>query len=183
MDIKINLIPPQRKEEIKKANRLRRILKWEAELLLVFIFFIILLVSINSITQINLSVAVSELDLANRNSNQYQAIGKYDAEAKEMNGTIARVGKIQDAQLYWSKMLKRFAQEVVPGIEIGKLSTKNYAIFLTGKADTRDNLIAFRDNLTGEDCFTDINLPLSNLVSKDNIDFQMDLKVKKECLR
>ena len=40
-----------------------------------------------------------------------------------------------------------------------------------------------KDNFSQEGCFTDINLPLSNLVSKDNIDFQIQFNIKEECVK
>jgi hypothetical protein len=50
-------------------------------------------------------------------------------------------------------------------------------------ANNRDNLIQFKDNLEKESCFSEINLPLSNLVEKENVEFQIDFNIKKDCLK
>lgn len=180
---KINLIPPYRKEEILRSYNLRMLFKWELELAAILILLILALVSINSILKINLSAAINDFNMNNQNSEQFKKIEKYDNDAKNMSAIISNVGKIQAAQFYWSKFLAKINDKVISGIEVNKLTTKNYEISLGGKANTRDNLIIFRDNIGKDDCFTDVNLPLSNLVAKDNIDFQMTFKIKKECLK
>lgn len=156
--------------------------KWEAELMAILVLLIVGLVSINTIIKINLSTAVNDFNMINQSSEQFKKIEKYDNDTKDMGKIISNVGKIQSAQFYWSKFLAKLNDKVISGVEINKITTKNYEIILGGKVNTRDNLITFRDNISKDDCFTDINLPLSNLVSKDNVDFQMSFKIKKECL-
>ena len=157
--------------------------KWEAELMAILVLLILALISINAIVKINLSTAVNDFNMVNQNSEQFKKIKKYDSEMNDMGKIISNVGKIQSAQFYWSKFLAKLNDKVISGVEINKITTKNYEIILGGKVNTRDNLIAFRDNIGKDDCFTDVDLPLSNLVVKDNIDFQMNFKIKKECLK
>jgi hypothetical protein len=183
MEIKLNLIPSYKKEEIKKSYRLRMILKWEGELFIIFLLFVAGLISMDYILKVNVfSVNYSSI-VATKESSQSKAIEKYDNGIKDMNGLVSKVGKIQSGQLYWSKFLMKFNDNVVPGIEITNLSTQNYKVSLTGKAGTRDNLLALKDGIEKEDCFDTVNLPLSNLVSKENMVFQMDFQIKKECLK
>lgn len=180
---KINLLPPYRKEEILRSYNLRMLLKWETELMAILILLIMALISINAILKINLSAAVNDFNMFNQNSEQFKRIEKYDNDTRDMGAVISNVGKIQNAQFYWSKFLAKLNDKVISGVEISKITTKNYDIIVGGKANTRDNLIIFRDNAGKDDCFTDVNLPLSNLVARDNIDFQMTFKIKKECLK
>jgi hypothetical protein len=181
--IKLNLIPPYRKEEIKKACLFRIVLKWEGELILILALFIAGLFSINYILKINLSVASDSLSMAMQDNSQYKTIDKYDNEVKDMNKLLANASKIQSGQLYWSKFLVKFDEKVTSGIKIESLANKNYSISLVGLADTRDNLLVFKNGVEKDSCFQSINLPLSDLVSKDNVAFQMDFQFKKECLK
>lgn len=180
---KINLIPPYRKEEISRAYNLRTLLKWEAELAAILALLVLALISINAIVKINLSVAVNDSSVINKTSEQYKAIEQYDDDTKNTNAVISNVGKIQNAQFYWSKFLAKLNDKVISGVAISKITTKNYDITVGGKVNTRDNLITFRDNIINDSCFTDVDLPLSNLVARDNIDFQMTFKIKRECLK
>lgn len=183
MKIKLNLVPPERKEELKKIYKLRMVIRWEVQLAAIFVLLILALVSINAIVKINLSIAQNNLDMIDKNSEQYQAIEDYDKEIKGVVSTTGNISSVQSAQLYWSKFLTRLDEKVITGIALSKLETNNYVVSLSGKADMRDNLIAFKENIERDSCFSDVNFPLSNLVSPGNIEFQMDFKTKKECLK
>jgi hypothetical protein len=63
------------------------------------------------------------------------------------------------------------------------MATKNYRVLLAGTSKTRDDLIYMKDNFSKENCFTDVSLPLSSLVSKDNVDFQIEFNIKEECIK
>lgn len=183
MGIKLNLIPSYKKEEIKKSYRLRVLLKWEGELFLILFLFIAGLVSMDYILKINAFSANYSSSVATKESSQSKAIEKYDNEIKDMNSLVSKVNKIQSGQLYWSKFLMKFDDKVLSGIEIDNLTTQNYKISLTGKSDNRDNLLALKSGIEKDECFDAVNLPLSNLISKENMVFQMDFQIKKECLK
>jgi hypothetical protein len=183
MRIKLNLIPFFKKEEIKKAYRLRMLLRWEGELLLIIFLFIAGLISMDYILKINSLSADYGSNLVAKDGSQSKAIEKYDNEIKDMNNLVSKVVKIQSGQLYWSKFLNKFNDKVVSGIKINSLTTQNYKISLAGEADTRDNLLALKSAIEKDECFEAINLPLSNLVSKEDMIFQMDFQIKQECLK
>ena len=183
MKIKLNLIPPQRKEEIKKAYWLRLVSRWEIEFVLLLLLFIAVLASMNFILKINIATETDSVLVVGKDSDKYDLISEYDKEIKDISGQVASVKKIQDNQLYWSRLLLKLNEKVFDGIEITDLTTSDYAVVLDGKANTRDDLIAFKDSLVQDQCFSNVELPLSNLVSKDNVEFQISLAIKKECLK
>jgi len=182
MKIKLNLIPPQKKEAIKRAHWLRLVSKWEIEFVLLLVFFIAVLVSMNLILKVNMEMEANDTSLAEKNNYKYNQIKEYDSEIVDVNKQIVNVRNLQANQLYWSNLLLKLNSKVVNGIEIVSLVTKEYDLILNGKADTRDNLIIFKDSLVQDDCFSGVDLPLSNLVSKDNVEFQISFSIKKECL-
>ena len=183
MKIKLNLIPPQRKEEIKKAYWLRLVSRWEIEFVLLLLLFIAVLASMNFILKINIATETDSVLVVGKDSDKYDLISEYDKEIKDISGQVASVKKIQDNQLYWSRLLLKLNEKVFDGLEITDLTTSDYAVVLDGKANTRDDLIAFKDSLVQDQCFSNVELPLSNLVSKDNVEFQISLAIKKECLK
>ncbi len=182
MEIKINLIPPYRKEEITKAKRFSLVIRMGLAILSVFILFFSFLFGLYETLEINLS-AVSNYQKPSLESSKYEKIRKFDEEFEKINSRTDQVMMISNDQLYWSDLFVLLSKSTIPGIEVTDLATNNYGVSLAGKADDRDDLIAFKDKLVAEDCFDNVNLPLSNLVSKENIAFQMDFNIKEECLK
>ena len=91
--------------------------------------------------------------------------------------------EIQAGHLHWFHVLERLSADVPVGIRVENLATKNYNVYLIGQARSRDGLLEFKAKLEQDDCFETVNVPLSNLVVKENVDFQMDFLVKQNCLR
>lgn len=183
MNIDINLIPPYKKEEIRRSDRLRTVLRWESELSFVLLIFIAILASVSYILSINLSLIENTEKIGSASAGRYKEIVRYDEEVMGINSKLAEIKNIQRGQLRWSKLFSKLEKNTLDGIAINNLATKDYDVFMVGEADTRDNLILFKEELKKEECFSDINLPDSSLTSRENVDFQMDLKIKKECLK
>jgi len=179
--IKLNLTPPAKKEEMHKANLLSQVFKWETELFGIFVVFIAMLVSINYILMITVS-SEAVLTLA-KNNEQYKEIENFDIESKDVNKVISQIDQIQRGQLNWYNFFEKINKQFSNTIEIKRIETSDYAVLLAGKANNRDNLITFKENMEKESCFSDVNLPLSSLVAKENVEFEIDFKIKKECLR
>lgn len=131
----------------------------------------------------NLTVASESLKMAMKDNNQYKIIEKYDNEVKDMNGLLSAASKIQSGQLFWSKFLAKLNDGVSSGIVLESVANKNYVVSLVGLADTRDNLLVFKSRLEEDECFEKVDLPLSDLVSKENVAFQMEFQFKRECLK
>lgn len=182
MEIRINLLPPYRKEEILQSKRIKTVVKLEVLASFVGIIFFVFLMAFAYILRLNLLSVSNDLELKN-NQEKYERIKYLDDEFSRANSELSEAIKIKKDQLYWSKLFERLSEKTLDGIEMTDLSTKDYAIFLVGKANSRDVLISFKEGLEKEECFSNVNLPLSNLVSKDNVDFQMDFKIKEECLK
>jgi len=181
MEIKLNLVPPLRKEEIKKSYLLRMIVKWQVEVLLIFILFLAILWHISYVLKVEAISNLKQIEMA-RQSFSYKDMQDYKEKIKNANVQIADIKKIQKGQLYWSELMGKLNEMIFSGIEIDSLSTKDYEIFLTGVADSRDNLANFKEKLTQESCFKEVDFPLANLMNKENLAFQMQFTIKKECI-
>lgn len=182
MEIKLNLIPQSKKNEIARSGKLRRILRWEMSLTFILVIFFALLISLDYLLQMNLDVQASEMENG-QNKTRYEKISELDEHFKEINAKVSFSESIQSDQLYWSNMFRKLNAAMPDGISVVKMANKNYKFFLAGTADTRDVLVAMKTNFSQEPCFADVNLPLSSLVSKENVDFQIEFTVKEECLK
>ncbi len=183
MKIGINLLPPSKKEEIITAERFRSVLGWEAIILLLAILFFGFVFGVDSLLNFNLRVISDNKNSDSRASQQYETIKQYEDKFSGINSEIAKISNITSSQIYWSALFSKLGDIIPDNVELSGISTKNYSIFFAGKAKTREDLLLFRDNLSKEACFENINLPLSNLVSKEDIVFQLDLDIKEECIK
>lgn len=182
MEIRINLIPPYRKEEIARAKRFKLVIRIGMAIFSIFVFFFSFLFGLYKTLEINFSVVSNFRELDSEHS-KYSEIKKFDDEFEKINTKTNQVLAIKRDQLYWSNLFVYLSKSTISGIEVTDLTTNEYGVSLSGTADNRDNLIAFKDSLINEACFSDVNLPLSNLVSRENVAFQMDFKIKEECLK
>ena len=181
MKTKLNLIPEYKKEEIRQRGTLLKVLRWGLELMAIYVIFMAILFSLNYIVKLNLKV--NEIKLGPNNITRFKEFKEYDSEIKEMNLKVSEIQKIQSGQLYWSKLFAKIEEIIPEGIIINNFATKDYSAALAGDSNNRDSLIAFREKIEADGCFANVNLPLSYLVAKENLTFQIDFTVKQECLK
>lgn len=182
MEIRLNLISPEKKEDIAKKNKITATIRIEIFLTVILAVFLGMLLIFNYILKINFdSVMIAEKK--NENSGKYDKIRELDKNFSQANKGFSDVISIKNSQLYWSKFFLKINELVFPGVKIESISTSDYSIIISGISDTRDNLILFKDKLAGEKCFSNVNLPLADLVGKSDIVFQIDLSIDKNCLK
>jgi Tfp pilus assembly protein PilN len=180
--IKLNLIPPERKKEIAKSVRLKLAVRIEVAFTLVIIIFFAVLLSLQYILGLNLA-SQEIVKVQGEKASQSEKILQYDKQFEEINAQISKIMTIRRDQLYWSEIFFKLNELVFSGITVTSLHTSDYSIVISGDSDTRDDLILFKEKLEKEDCFSNVNLPLSNLVDKNNIKFQIDFNIDKNCLK
>lgn len=181
MRIYIDLLPEERKQEKKKKKLFRKILWQELRFLIPVIFFIIILMAIN----INLKIQLDSLDnmyLVEQSTGGYKNLKEYEEKFREINLKTSLIANYQKGHFYWSALFYGLSDIIPEGVFINGLSTKDYQVSLTGKAKTRESLLLFQERIKSSDCFSEVNIPLSNLVNRENVDFQIDFKLKKSCL-
>lgn len=182
MEIKLNLIPKYKKEEIAKLGILKAILRWEMELSFVLVGFFLLLFSLNQILQISVDAQLSEIE-RHQDKEKYERINFLDGEFKKINSQVALDKSIQKDQLYWTRLFEKLSGAVPDEVSISKMANRNYKVYLAGISNTREDLLKMKESFSQEGCFTDVNLPLSNLVSKDDVAFQIEFNIKEECIK
>jgi len=178
----INLLPPAKKEAILEAKKLKTIFGWEAVIIFIALCFFGFLFALSSLLDFNLAL-ISGMKNNEADGAKYAKIEEYQNKFSQINTQLNRLSKIDSDQLYWSSALLALDSAVPDEVEITEITTKDLILSLSGHAATRDNLLAFRDELSRNDCFSNIDLPVSELVSKDNVDFQMKLTINEKCLR
>jgi len=181
MKTKLNLIPDYRKKEIHQRNVFLKIMRWGFEFMAVYIIFMLLLFVVGYILKLNLQINLIQLNP--NNISKFSEFKKYDEEIKNINGKVGEIKKIQEGQFNWTKFLLRLNEIVPEGVVLNRISTKDFSILLAGVSNNRDTLLSFKDKLSVDNCFTGVELPLSYMVLKENLDFQIIFTLKKECLK
>lgn len=181
MKIKLNLIPEYKKEEIQLRNIFFKIIRWGIQFLVVYLFFILILFSLSHILKLHLQANI--LQLSPNNIARFDEFKEHDKKIRQTNTQVQEVKKIQNGQLNWTKLFLKLGDKVTEGIKINQLITKDYSVFLAGSSNNRDNLNSFKQELSSDDCFSDVDLPLDYLATKENLEFKMTFIFKKECLK
>lgn len=178
MKITLNLIPSREKDKLRQEKRLRMLARWALGLSVLLAIFILTLVSVDYILSINASLILE----GRENGAEYKKTEEFQSEVKKMNATVSEAERMQKGQFYWTHLGEMMNRSVSDGVMLTSLVTKNYAVFLVGKAKTRVELMKLKEALDKEECVSKLNFPLSNLISKENVEFHIDFEIKKECL-
>lgn len=178
----INLLPRGKKEEIQRRRRFQFVIGWELAIVLILLFSFSFLWAVDYLIEADTQI-LATINEGELNGEKYSAVKHYQDKFLDINDRLSVISKIDADQLYWTELFLKLSETIPAQIEISTLSTRDYGVFLVGMAETRDVLLEYRDRLSKESCFSEVTLPLSNLVSKENIAFQIDLEINPDCLK
>lgn len=182
MKIFLNLLPEEKKLEIRKNKKFRLII-WQGFILtFICVFFVSLLFCTNLVLGVRLKSWESISNLEKEQGN-YQELQKYEDEFRGINKKIARLALLEKNGLHWSNIIYKLDAVLTENITLSTLSTEDLHVSLIGKARTRDDLLVLKDNIEKSDCFSETVVPLSDLVSKEDVEFQIDFAVDENCAK
>lgn len=180
----LNLLPEEKKDAIQ--SRLRsRFLLWQ--LFLVFaleLFYLSMLVSIYLILDFQLeSLQNIEQRAMTSSRSEEQRLSEYEQKFQDTNAQVETIGKVDRSHLYFSNIFVLLDGLTPPGIAVNQMKTNEYTVSLSGKAAKREDLLLFDKQLkASEECISNVTIPVSNLFSQKDIDFQLDFSIKPGCL-
>lgn len=181
----LNLLPEEKKESIQ--GRLRsRFLLWQLFLLfLLEIFYLTILICTYLVLDFQLrSLSAIENDTLSSSQGEVARLNVYEKKFDETNKKVSVIGNIDRSHLYFSKVFLLIDPLLPEGITITRLMTKEYTVSLSGRAQTREQLLRLDENLKNAGtCIENVVVPLQNLFSQENIDFQVDFTIQSACLR
>ncbi len=183
MKILLNLLQEKNKEDIERRFYLRFFL-WQFFLVLALeIFYLAILVGIYFILDFQLQGLESAGQQYDATRSEQKTLDVYRKKFKETNVLVETVGKIERQHFSFTQMFLLLDTALPESIAIEHLTTKEYTVLLAGRAATRDDLLTFENRLKESECVQNVNVPLANLFSQDNVDFQMDFEMRKKCLQ
>jgi Tfp pilus assembly protein PilN len=179
---KKGVISEEDKAEIQEAKKLRMVLQWGVEIYALLLVFFFLLASLSYVLKMNLRLT-SEAQTTSGISAKYAQLDDYDAKIRKLNLLASNLKAVEKNQIHWSNLFLKLDSILTPEIIVQNFSNKDWVIFLTGKSKTREALVNLREKLEKEACFAEVKFPLSNLVAKENVDFQLEFKVQEKCVK
>jgi hypothetical protein len=107
---------------------------------------------------------------------------RYEGKFLGINEAVNTVGKIEAGHLHFSQVF-RILDAVQPSdVFLRQMMSKDRKVTLTGIAGTREDLLLFEERLKASTCVEEVNVPLSNLFSQKDLEFQIEFAVTVECL-
>jgi len=181
--ITLNLISPAQKKELLLL-RVFIVLKNAINVLMLSLIFIAMIILLSKLVmQNNFNRTIDEY---NRNTRTGQLFGQ---EIKQFNHHLLIIKSIQDDFTTWSDFLINISNITPNDIVLYSLSVDKNAreVQISGRAKTRQALIDYQANLEAVKCFEEIciectcfegvEIPLSVLLEKENIDFKFLTKL------
>ena len=195
----INLLPPQKKEELKQEEALKTVLILGFLFLTAFFCFVLILFSIKVFVSGEAEVQKilylqKEKDF---NASHLQILQEKITQANEK---INQLGSFYEKQFHFTKAFEVISKNVPSGIYLTSLSAypqldsravakgeeKDLSSSLSGGAvvnllgfsPTRNLLLQLKANLEKEESFYEINFPSSNWVKSESINFLVSFKIR-----
>jgi Tfp pilus assembly protein PilN len=103
-----------------------------------------------------------------------------DKDIVDLNKNLQDVQRIQDDFVKWSSILIDVNRAIPENIELTSLvMEKSTRIFtMSGRAQTRDNFLKLKANLEALPYFDELKSPLTNLLLKEDVQFEFTGKIR-----
>ena len=176
----INLIPIEEKKQIRKDFYNRFLVVF---FIMLSVLVVILLIIVLPYYFISLEKKIStnkELD-AQKNEIMPEIDQKALVSIKDLDAKLSLLNEARKNDYTFSqKVINEIVSQKIYGIKINKFFYENNSlegkkVNITGIAQSREQLLLFRQNLESDLMFKDVNLPISNFVKGRNIEFNLNL--------
>jgi Tfp pilus assembly protein PilN len=176
----INLIPIKEKEDLRNDFYFRFLTMVFS--MLCFSVFVLLVVILPSYL-ISLESRISNGQALEKQKNEIMP--EIDQQAlvsiKDLNDKLNLLEEARNNKYVFSeKVINEIILKKVPGIKINKFFYQNDSlegrkVNITGIAENREQLLLFRMTLENDKFFEKVDLPISNFVKGNNIEFSLNL--------
>ncbi len=171
--ISLNLISPEQKNDLRYEYIYLslRTLVWMV--LSVTIMLSAIFISARLMLENNYVTVVQQLTMVNQKN-----LG-LDQEINKINLSLKEVASIQKEFVKWSNFLIELTRAIPSNIIIASLNIEksNMTINIQGQAQTREDFLKLKENLESLSYLSEVSSPISNLLTKTNVEFQLTAKI------
>lgn len=182
MRILLNLLPQEKQAQLSTRFYSRFFLWQSCLVLLLVLFYMAILGGMYVLLSYEAKNAESALASYSQYDQETKRLLDYQATFKQANTLSQDLQRYLTEHHQWGKLFMLLESLTPEGVALVELITKEYTVSLIGRADTRDQFLAFEAALKEAGCTSDVKVPLSNLFTQTELDFQLDFNVKRECL-
>lgn len=171
--ITINLLSPNQKKDLK----MKRVYVAIKELIILVLLFTLIIAIMLLVSKYVLDNSLARL--IERNAYTIQENRDVVNRIDILNSKTDTINKIQKDFKKWSNFFVVFTNLTPNNISYDSVRIKysEASIEINGVAKTRDDLTKLKDNLTNSNIFENINLPLKDLLAKENNNFTITAKI------
>ena len=168
----INLLPESEKRELLNIEKQKTI----AIIGALLIFFIIALSLILWVVGLNISSeksyeeAIAIAEERRMNSDETNLIKE---EIITLNESLLKIKGLMDNGERLTEMIKKISADVPTGVYLTNISYQDKQFIVSGFSPTREDLLAFKENLEKEISFKNVNFPPVNWVKPKAIIFNI----------
>ncbi|HBI17428.1 MAG: hypothetical protein UR60_C0016G0006 [Candidatus Moranbacteria bacterium GW2011_GWF2_34_56] len=181
MKVKLNLLPKAKEKKIKNNKILKFVILQEIMIIIITLLFFVAIKGIDAISKYQLSSINQQLAVKD-SSGEYVEIKKYEESLKEASIRVEFIKKIQRFNIDWVSVFNRLSLLLPQEATLTSIDGTGLNVVLKGVAKNRDVLIKMKDDIQKNGCFENINIPLNNIVLRENIEFELTLDVNMKCL-
>lgn len=171
--LKLNLVSQELKKELKLRHLYKFLKKVDYIFIIISIVIAIMLLTARVILQNNFNSVVEQTTQITKNSQSY------NTKVREINAKISSVEQIQKDFVAWSGIFSELEKIANDGIVFAsvRFNYNDKSAKFSGNAKTRDDLIAFKEQLEQSSLFKQIDFPVSNILEKTDINFDLNAKL------
>ncbi|MBU4347569.1 PilN domain-containing protein [Patescibacteria group bacterium] len=165
----LNLISQEQKKEIKLKRAYEITKKVSCILIIIAIFIAVVLLIGKLILQMQFIKAVDQYTLVAKSSQGD------NGKIRDINNSLNFVSEIQSDFIFWSNLIKDAAYRVPDGVSLSSINIDRdkKTIQIKGTAKLRDDLLQFKKNIEKSLIYQNVDLPLQNILQKENINFEI----------
>ncbi len=182
MRILLNLLPEEKKQLLSRRFYSRFFLWQTSFLLLLVLFYISILSGMYFLLQYEKGIANASLASFDQYNSEAKKLVQYQQTFKRTNAATQDIGRYIANHFQWGNLFALLDDITPTDVAFTELVTKDYTISLIGEAKTREAFLTFEESLKASDCTSDVKVPISNLFSQKEVEFQVEFKLKRECL-
>lgn len=182
MKVKLNLLPKSREKKIRNRKILKFIILQEVMIIFITIFFFALVQGVNKVSTFQLDELNQKIAISN-SRDDYLEIRKYEDDIRLGKERVSFINLLQKNEFNWLVVFEKFSNILTPDIILSSVNIDGYLVTIDGVAKNRDALVGVKNGFEKDDCFRDINIPLNDIVLKNDIDFELKLNVNEKCIK
>lgn len=181
MRISLNILPEEKREELRKKAFFRDLIGRGFVLAGILAFLCGFLGVLFVLLRSEVSFARELTKKLGSGDERYQKMSQYEDTFKAMNAEMVFAQQVFEGQHTWTSVLDSVNEAIPEGIMLDIVDFSVDEARLQGVAKNRESLSVFEDNLKKVKCLSQVQVPLSSLVQKNDFPFEVQFSASGTC--